>query len=259
MAGNDRKGIVLQERDHRLLGLFGVLPVADREQIKCVVGFGSTTRANARLLTLTRESLLRRFFLGTTAGGKKAIYALTPRGAKVAGVPCRGPRRQSDTTLVADYFVTHQLAINDVYCVIACRPIPADGARFVRWMHFTEPIGTDAALIPDGYFELASQGRELAAFLEIDFGHESLRVWRKKVEKYVSLALSGVFERQFGQAQFRVLAVANSVRRMESLRTATSAITEKIFWFSTLDEIRGNAFWSPVWKRPKGAERLPLL
>jgi FlaA1/EpsC-like NDP-sugar epimerase len=44
--------------------------VVDREQAKIVAAFGSTTRANARLLALTRAGLLRRFFLGTRGGGQ---------------------------------------------------------------------------------------------------------------------------------------------------------------------------------------------
>ena len=54
MTGNNGKGIVLQERDRHLLKELAVMRVIDREQAKCVAGFGSTTRANNRLLALTR-------------------------------------------------------------------------------------------------------------------------------------------------------------------------------------------------------------
>jgi hypothetical protein len=46
---------------------------------------------------------------------------------------------------------------------------------------------------------------------------------------------------------------------MASLRLATTAITEKIFWFSTLNQIDGKGLWSPVWHRPKGTDILRLL
>jgi len=55
--------------------------IIDQEQAKIVAGFGSTTRANVRLLGLTRAGFLRRFFLGTTAGGTKALYAISRQGA----------------------------------------------------------------------------------------------------------------------------------------------------------------------------------
>src|SRR5205085_9449184 len=93
-----------------------VMRVIDREQAKLVAGFGSTTRVNARLLPLTRAGLLRRFFLGTTAGGAKALYSLSERGARLVGVPETGPRRRNDEAIVADFFVEHQLATNEVYC-----------------------------------------------------------------------------------------------------------------------------------------------
>src|ERR1700722_11132497 len=82
MAGNNRRGIVIQERDRQLLRELAVMRVIDREQAKGVAGFGSTHRANTRLLHLTKAGLLRRFFLGTKGGGQKALYALSRNGAK---------------------------------------------------------------------------------------------------------------------------------------------------------------------------------
>jgi hypothetical protein len=228
MSGTDRKGIVLQERDRRVLQELGVMRVGDREQIKCVAGFGSTTRANGRLLALTRAGLLRRFFLGTTAGGKKALYALSPNGAKLAQVPFRGPRRASDEILVADFFVTHQLEINKIYCKLRCQTHPSPGTQFLRWINLSEPVAPGSRLIPDGYFELATPKNTFAAFLEVDLGHESRTVWRKKVEEYLKFAVSGAFEQRYACAQFRVLTVTNSERRMASLRMTTCAITEKM-------------------------------
>ena len=96
----------------------GVVRIVDREQAKVVAGFGSTTRANARLLALTRAGLLSRFFLGTTAGGAKALYTLSQKGAQLAKVPHRGFRRRKDQALVADFFVQHQLAVNEIYCAL---------------------------------------------------------------------------------------------------------------------------------------------
>src|SRR5262245_58423572 len=113
-----RRGLVIQERDRQLLREISVMRVVDREQAKIVAGFGSTTRANARLLGLTRHGVLRRFFQGTTAGGAKALYAISEKGARLAGVPETGPRRAQDRSVVADFFIQHQLAINDVYCAL---------------------------------------------------------------------------------------------------------------------------------------------
>jgi hypothetical protein len=35
--------------------------------------------------------------------------------------------------------------------------------------------------------------------------------------------------------------------------------TDKIFWFTTLENIHRDGVWSPVWLRPEGDQRVPLV
>jgi hypothetical protein len=258
MPGNSTR-MISQDRDLHLLRELAVLRVIDREQAKFVAGFGSTTRANTRLLALTRAGLLRRFFLGTTASGRKALYSLSKRGAELVAVPYRGLRRGSDETLVADVFVTHQLRINDILCTAKYKPIPILDVRFLQWKSFQEPIDPGQSLIPDGYVEFATPSKTLAAFLEVDLGNESRSVWRAKTQVYLGYAISGSFERQFAHPQFRTLVVTNSERRLLSLNAATAELTEKIFWFTTFDLITKDGFWSPIWQRPTDHRPQPLV
>src|SRR5262249_22469268 len=146
--------LVLQLRDRRLLEELPIMRVIDREQAKLVAGFNSTTRANTRLLALSRVGLLRRCFLGTTAGGSKALYMLSARGYQAVGVPFRGPQRRTDEALIADFFIEHQLRINDIYCALKFRPLPIPGVAFRRWKSFMEPLVPTIRLTPDGYVEL---------------------------------------------------------------------------------------------------------
>jgi protein involved in plasmid replication-relaxation len=259
MHGNNRKAFVLQDRDRQLLREIAIMRVVDREQAKCAAGFGSTPRVNSRLLGLKRAGILRRFFLGSKGRGQKALYALSATGAKLIDVPFRGPRRAHDEVLIADFFVTHQLSINEIYCLLKFRPIPVCEAQFLRWMSFYEPLESGTRLIPDGYVEVTTPQKTLAAFLEVDLGHEGLSVWKRKVESYLRYAISGNFEKRSGQPQFRVLVIANTERRMHSLRAATASLTNKVFWFSTFDSIGRDGFWSPVWLRAVGDERQSLL
>src|SRR5215472_7957027 len=113
MDGTDRKAVVIQERDRVLLRELAVLRVADREQLKLAAGFHSTTRANARLLRLVAAGLLRRYFLGTRVGARKALYALSPKGAALVQVSTHGLRRRKDEPLTTDFYIEHQLAVND--------------------------------------------------------------------------------------------------------------------------------------------------
>jgi Replication-relaxation len=256
MTGNDRKkGLVVQLRDTNLLRELAVMRVVDREQVKIVAGFGSTTRVNVRLLALARAGLLRRFFLGS----RKSLYALSEKGAQLAGVPLRGPRRKANETLIADFFIAHQLAINSVYCALKFGAIPFPGVSFRRWLAFHEPITKNLRLIPDGYVELATPRETLAAFLEVDLGHERGPVWKEKAKNYLQLALSGDFEQRFNLNRFRVLVLVNSLRRMHSLRTTVGALTQKIFWFATLEAVHKQGFFAPVWYRPTGETPTQLI
>lgn len=254
---NKPRGMIVQPRDLVFLRILAMLGVVDRELFKLVAGFYSTTRANARLLQLVRAGLLRRFFLGS-GGGRKAVYALSPKGALLAAVPYRGPRRKKEETLIADFYVQHQLTVNGIYCQLGHPPIPVPGVTFVRWLPFYEPVTPSLRLIPDGYVELSTPTGKLCAFVEVDLGHENLSVWREKARQYLQLALTGEFERRFHEERFRVLVLVNSERRLQSIRKAVASVTEKLFRFATLEATSSNLF-APVWLRPVGDQPKPLI
>jgi hypothetical protein len=252
-------GMVLQERDRHLLRELALLRVIDREQAKLIAGFGSTTRANVRLLALTRAGLLKRYFLGTAGPGQKALYGISRKGAVIVNAPYRGLQRRADEPIIADLFVLHQLAVNDLYCSLKYVPIPLPGMTFARWVHFFQPIVPEIRLIPDGYVEFATGGRPVTAFLEIDRGVETRKTWTEKAERYLELALTGTYTRLFGKPGFEVLVIANSERRMRSIREAVAPLTAKLFWFSTFDAVRGPGFFGFAWLRPKGENRVSLI
>lgn len=259
MAGNKQVQIVLQERDRRLLRELGIMRVIDREQAAIVAGFGSTTRVNTRLLKLTRAGLLKRLRLGVLDGTPKALYALSSKGAALIGRPPEESAGKPAQGFSGDLFLEHQLGINSVYITVKHRPIPLGGVRFRSWKSFSTPLAPSVALIPDGYLELDSPQGVRGMFLENDLGTEALRIWKTKVEGYLSLATSGEFARLFGGNQFRVLVLCPSEGRLASIRSAIAQYTDKIFWFATLDDIKQGGFWTPVWLRPAGTLRLSIL
>jgi hypothetical protein len=242
--------MIVQSRDREFLKELSVLCLVDHDQAKLVAGFRSTSRTNKRLLKLVRAGLLRRFFLGS-GGGRKALYALSEKGARLVGVPMRGPRRPQGAMLVADPFVVHQLAINSIYCAIRFGAGVPQDVSFVHWMAFHTTISPELRLIPDGYVELLTPAGVAACFLEVDLGTESLAIWKEKTRQYVQLALSGAFQRTFGHDRFRVLVIAPSERRLESIRKTIAAVTEKIFRFATIENAR-DRFFGPVWQKPLG-------
>lgn len=110
-------------------------------------------------------------------------------------------------------------------------------------------------MIPDGYFELQNGETGVAAFLEVDRGTETLRVWAEKVRNYLQLALSGEYEKRFGQNRFRVFVIADSAKRLQSIRKTVAEITQKIFWFALIEEIQKKGFFEALWLRPDGSSQ----
>ncbi len=251
--------LVLTDRDRQLLRELSVARIVDREQASVIARFGSTTRANARLLKLTRAGFLKRFFLGTMAGGRKALYTLSPKAANLLNIPNRTIQRSQDSLLVGDQFIEHQLAINSVWIQLMFRPIPAPSVRPIRWLAFPSALSKFIPLIPDGFCELETLSGVDALFCEVDRGTESLRVLAKKFSLYLELASSGEFERLFLQKRFRVLLVLPSERRLETVRQTVLKQTSKIFWLTTLPTINRDGLFAPIWLRPNGGERQSLL
>jgi hypothetical protein len=257
MNGNKARPMILQGRDLAFFRILGQdARLVDREQFMEFAGFRSQTRANVRLLKLTANGFLRRYFLGTFKGGSKALYTLSPKGALAAEVENRPVIRPKEMLLVGDPFVNHQLAINDVH--IAARFAPSENSKAVRFRSFPEPLTKAIPLIPDGYFEFETLLGVRAAFLEVDCGTETLRVWAKKTNLYLQLAISGTFKKLFQQEQFRVLVVVSSERRLQTIRKTVAKQTLKIFWLSTHEQIKREGFWSPVWLRPSGDQKFPI-
>jgi hypothetical protein len=248
MAGNNRSSLVVQERDLRLFEALEIMRVMDREQTKIAGGFNSTTRANARLLALTKAGFLKRAFLGS----RQAVYWLASNSR-------HGTQKEFSPREPASLFLRHRLEINKAYLLLKYSSIPVPGWWFVRWQGFQKNLASSVPLIPDGYFELRSPAGVRACFVEVDLGTEALPVIQKKVQLYLHLATSGEFPALFHQPQFRVLVIANSERRLQNLRAAIAKLTDKIFYLTTLDSIQRERFWSSVWLRPTGDQKQSLV
>jgi protein involved in plasmid replication-relaxation len=252
MNGNNQRGIVIQPRDEHLLREIAAMRFVDREQTKLVAGFGSTTSANTRLLELYRAGLLRRFFQGTSAGGQKALYACSEKGAQLVGAPYTRLRYRNDELVVSTAFLAHLSWVNWVYCWARYTPCPLPGTPFHRWVSFPEPVAQ--SLTPDGYFEIATTDGSIGSFVEVDLGNEGPAIWKAKVRNYLQFAASRQFEKRFALPRFRVLVVAKDESGTQRLRRIVRTFTEKIFWFSALGLLQREGFWKPVWQRPANDE-----
>jgi Replication-relaxation len=250
-TGNRHGGSILQPRDRHLLIELSILKIADSRQLQMVAPFGSVRRTNDRLHRLVAGKVLRRFFIGTVSGGKKAVYALSPAGAAIVGTKAPAIGFAQDQLITADTFISHQLQIGEVYLACTYQALP-EHVRVIRWRSFSMPLSQSIRLIPDGYLELLYFDKPLCMFIEVDMGSESLKIWQQKTAAYLQLAMSGEFARLFSREKFRVLAVANSDKRISSLRRLIAASIDKIFWFTTAPAISTSGLCKSIWQRPTG-------
>jgi hypothetical protein len=253
MIGNKR--VIIQPRDIHILQKVALLRAIDRGHATAIGKFKSVTRVNATLNRLVRAKLLNRFFLGVGPGTQKAIYTVTPRGAAVAQVPYRRFRKRSSLLYSGDLFLEHQLLLSTIY---VCLQYSGGPARVQNWQTFSEPIA-GSAVIPDAYFELANGESIRPVFLEVDKSTESKKIWKKKTTGYLSLALSGAFQKRFGHSQFRVLVVTTTESQLKRIQRTVVAQTSKVFWLTTFSEIKRAGLFSAIWLRPEGQEKLPLM
>jgi hypothetical protein len=258
MAGNRKRGAVVQARDLTLFREMGTLRVADREMAKLAAGFRSTTRVNERLLKLTRLGLLKRFFAPSENGGMKAIYGLTLKSAAMVDATSGDFQISAKGKISRSAFLEHQMAVNQIYLQAKFGAQP-EGATFLRWISSRQSLAPSIPLVPDGYLEVQTPTGIRANFIEIDLGTESSKAIAGKAEKYLQLAVTGKFHEIFKRSRFQVLLITTGPKRVSSLRQAVSKVTDKLFWFSTLNAVSERGLWEPIWQRPSSSEPISLL
>ena len=148
MRGTKVPSILLTERDlHLFREASEVAKIIDREMAQEICGFPSVNRANERLLQLVRSGYLRRYFVGTEAGGRKSLYTLSPKAAAtILSASNWRFKRPENVLLCGDTFTEHQSAINWVWIAAKYRALP--NAEFRRWVSFPEPLSKNIPLVP---------------------------------------------------------------------------------------------------------------
>ncbi len=172
--------IILQERDLHLLRELSVMRVIDREQAKVVAGFGSTTRANSRRLPSPAPDYSGDSFSASAAEGRRSM-------------PCRRKARRPPGSLA--------WSAPTAGCASRCRLLRRTPARRERHLlrgEVRNDFGSPDELPPLAQLSRAGRSRNqphprrlpgvhdaarcVACFLEVDLGHESLAIWKRKPE-----------------------------------------------------------------------------
>jgi hypothetical protein len=246
-------GMVLTDRDRRLIEAVADFGIVTREQVARHLKFGSVTRANAVLLRLSRHRYLGRRLQPSLRGTRRLTYFLGPRGLELMGLSpestaANGRRRWP---LVSDLFIDHQLDVNDAR--FAFEHLEHPGYEFVRFLSDRELAAMNLPLVPDGYCEYRLSDKSYAAFLEVDRGTESRSRWTAKVNAYLQLAHRGTFAEKFGRRFFRVLVTVPSARRRGGIAREISKRTDRIFWLTVHDDLLYYGPFAPIWHRPNGS------
>jgi hypothetical protein len=175
---------------------------------------------------------------------------------------------------VSDLFISHRLAVADVY-VAVCSAAPTREYALDRWQgedelkdthsqdkEYVDLVGPNGGrirfpFIPDGYFRLGREQRQLSFFLELDRATTTVRAgkWNRrdmsrKYQAYMAYIESGRYEAKYGGRGVRILTVVQAgQRRLENLkRICEEAGGTWRFWFALAQDVTPEKVLdAPIW------------
>jgi hypothetical protein len=286
MNGRERKNkwqrakspepMILQPRDQEIITRVYEFGFLSRNQIQRLMNFNCTIRANIRLRKLFDHGYLARRFLPAVLGSSMAIYFLGPEGAdlvseKIGIDPSEIQRRQKSLEQRKDLFFDHDLLVNEVRIAFYQALANPSGLRLDRWLTPIDCLeeyscgsaesGKEikTAFRPDGYFRYFHNDKVFGCFVEVDRSTMNNSRFQAKVKMYLGYAMSGLYQRKYGLKFFRVLVVAKNKERLLNLKASVERFTEKIFWFTTWQNLQPGKVFGPIWQRPGKEGNFTLL
>lgn len=270
--------MILTERDKRIVEAVYQCRVLRQDQIHSLFFGASKAASQRRLALLYHHGFLTRVFLTVRASYmlSPALYMLDRRGAELlrSELGYDGITWTSKSQDVGQPFLEHTLAINDVRVAItiACR---AQDYTLLDWRSEADLKGSYdrvtiqsrsgskelVSLIPDSFFVVQTPKGKAPFFLEVDRGTETTSRFQDKIRAYQAYVQSGAYEKRYGYKSVRVLTVAFSQKRLESLKTVTGEVGGKErYWFALHGEITPQSvFNEPLWVSGGNTERMRLL
>jgi len=274
----------LTSRDVRIVRWVWEMRFLTREQVQRLEFAPSTASyCKRRLALLFHHAYLDRKFIPTPGsfGSTRAIYCLTSKGARLIAHELKtdladlGWRpRNNDREL---YFLQHTLATNDfrIYVTLAAKRhgLSLDWVddRTLRRQEMRDYVadpkheGERLAIVPDGYFRLVDDGKDMAFALELDRATVEEKPFKAKVRAYGEWKLTGAYQKRHGTHSLRVLfVVARNDRDPHRLarvkRWCEAEGGRSLFWFVDASEANEHTVLTePIWQVAGRAGRYPLL
>jgi len=273
MAGNRKskwqraknpQRLILQERDKDIMMSVYEYRFLTREQIQRLFDFNCVSKANLRLRRLYDHNYLSRTFIPTSRGSLKAIYFLGGKGLniiteKLGLDPLEVKNNQKKVSQLKSLFLRHNLNLNEVKISFSKAIERYHSINLELWVndhdclqeYYLSHAGQKVKRIfrPDGYFRLSCKDKLYSFFVELDQSTESHKKFKKKVESYLEFAGRGYYQKIFGVRYFRCLIIAPSIKRLTNLKKTVEEVTDKVFWFTTLERVVSEDVFSPIWQR----------
>jgi len=263
----------LMPRDERIVQWVYDLRFSTQEQLQQLLFSASTASSCKRRLTLLYHNgyLDRRLLpLRSRFGANRAAYCLDRKGKELLAFTAGTGLAQIGWRPVDNnrelYFLEHMLATNQVRI---CATIAATEQGFdLSWVDertlkatamrdlVTDPKNrsTQLAVIPDGYFQLATEATPLGFAVELDRGTVEEKQFKAKIRALGEWKVKGAYQRRFGTDSLRVLFVVAPTDRDQKRLERIKAWTEheggqSLFWFAELGELTPRSiFGAPIWQ-----------
>ena len=261
--------LVLQPRDIALLRDVAEFRFLNSEQI-LALHEGSKRNLQERLTRLFQHGYLDRPVSQTTAHlpSTHIVYSLGRTGAEFLSKNAEERegiyRRiaESERTLP---LIAHSLMISQ-FRVCLSLATKQSGAKVVHWFQgqdFKNLVhsvhGDNPSLVPDAFFTLEEKGDVINFFVEADRGTMTTERFVNKLKTYWSWRSDDRLKEKLRLARFRVLTIAPSDGRSDSLRNAGKGGDPRgegslMFLFTSETQYSlsdPKKLLGPIWKSPK--------
>lgn len=258
--------IQVTDRDKKLLRTITDYGIVSTEHIRYLL-FPSIGRARKRLRQLWQNGFLVRIERPTQLGEgtKSKLYRCTRKSAKLIGLLQSGANPSRAKGVISSTYAEHQLSINHFRVCLELAVQRTPGVALVNWIpdrgaKFKVSISAGArqqhtVIIPDGTFTLWSGNQSFGYFLEVDLGTAPLNRIRSKLLGYLELFRNPAEQTAKPHPRFRVLLVANSEARQNSILNTIGALPRSerrtdIFLLTRSDRFgyeAPEAIFGPIW------------
>lgn len=250
-TASNRAPIRITERDQQLLRRLSEYRLLSTEQIRYLL-YPSINQARKRVLQLYRHGLVARFTRPVRLGEGSSQYLYRPSRKGEELIQASSTARKRPARALTETQGEHALRINDfrIALELACKSKDDISMEFWKADRETKIIVplvvrqklANVPLVPDSFFGLRIQDRDLFYVLEIDRGTAPLTRIKAKLETYLSLWQSKATLANLKIPTFRLLWITSGQQRLQNTLRVVQAFAANyprtdILFLTTQDQV----------------------